>query len=133
MLLKSIQQLWQSTGWRLPDDGLCKPKHARAIIIVLNVFNNLTILKQTVCICWTNTGFDINNMHGSTMKPTIKLHIITTRLHEITLQLRSKIALFPCFLSQPSSFKKSQTPSFNVVMYFWSLENNIERVHSGWG
>ena len=36
-------------GYGLPDDGLCKPKHVGAIIIVSNVFNNLTILKKFVC------------------------------------------------------------------------------------
>jgi len=28
----------------LPDDGLCKPKHAGATITILNDFNYLTIL-----------------------------------------------------------------------------------------
>jgi len=35
----------QSTGYGLPDDGLYKPKHVGAIIIVLNVFNSLKIFK----------------------------------------------------------------------------------------
>jgi len=33
-----------STGRELPDDGLCNPKHVGATIIILNNFNNLTIL-----------------------------------------------------------------------------------------
>jgi hypothetical protein len=38
-------KLWRSTNCELPDDDLCKPKHAGAIIIVLKVFNNSTILE----------------------------------------------------------------------------------------
>jgi len=29
---------------RAPDDGLCKPKHVAATVIILNDFNCLTIL-----------------------------------------------------------------------------------------
>jgi len=32
------------TGRELADDGLCKPKHVGANIIILNDFNGLTIL-----------------------------------------------------------------------------------------
>jgi hypothetical protein len=28
---------------KLPDDGLCKPKHVAATIVILKVFNSLTI------------------------------------------------------------------------------------------
>ena len=37
---------WRSTGWELHDDGLCKPKHVGATIIIWNDFNNLTILYE---------------------------------------------------------------------------------------
>jgi len=33
-----------SQSWKLPDDGLCKPKHVGATIIILNDFSSLTIL-----------------------------------------------------------------------------------------
>jgi len=33
------------SDFELPDDDLCKPKHVGAIIVVLKVFNNSTILE----------------------------------------------------------------------------------------
>ena len=59
----------RSTDYELPDDGLCKPKHAGPSVVILEVFNSLTFCKIVyVCISWTNKGFDIINMRGATMK-----------------------------------------------------------------
>ena len=37
------------TECELPDDVLCKPKHVGVNIVILKVFNTLTILKDRLC------------------------------------------------------------------------------------
>ena len=34
---------------KIPDDGLCKPKHIGAIVVILKVSNNLIVLKK-LCV-----------------------------------------------------------------------------------
>ena len=47
------------TDYELPDDGLCKPKHAGPSVVILEVFNSLTFFKIIyVSISWTNKGFE---------------------------------------------------------------------------
>ena len=65
---------WRSTGWELPDGGLRKPKQTEATIIILNYFNNLTILYELCALrSWVNKELNITNMYGATTKITIAI------------------------------------------------------------
>jgi hypothetical protein len=50
-----------------PDDGLNKPKHVAATVIILNVLI-IHILIQFLCISWTITNVLLLLIHGTTMR-----------------------------------------------------------------
>jgi len=50
-----------------PDDGLCKPKHVGATLIILKV---LIIISYNFCAIVGQIKYLILSMHGATMKIT---------------------------------------------------------------
>ena len=89
----------RSTGYRLPDDGLVKPKHVGAFIIYFNV--NFNVFKENLlCISWSN-------------KRLCKMAAVYCMLNSVN------VLVFPhypsCFVSVP--FCQVQCLGMNITLF----------------